>query len=184
MAWVDALDLSGATWSEIIGAPAGRNYRTNLDAALISVSGDECRLVLRAAPANDCVISDVAIGEKAGSGDAWDFAAAPVNVQVSGSDDFTISAGANVTTDTIALAIDDSKSYIVAFHRVAGGNETRISANPGGAHYYATPETDETEVVAPDGYDASAWRFVEKLQVQSVVTPTGAGLSMGLRIGL
>lgn len=115
--WFDT--FSQNLTQESSGWPSS-NLRLVLDTALLSVDGTKVRLVLACPQVVGSVVCDALyIGEKAASGDAYDFASTPTQLLVGASGTFNLDQNApDVTTDALTFTFDHTKSYVIAAHFV------------------------------------------------------------------
>lgn len=119
--WVTAIALSSSGNSNGWG---GYTLRSVIPASDL-IAGSKLRLILRGASSGtDLAVSKAYIGLQAASGDAYDFATAPVQVLVGGSGSFSVPTGATVTSDEILLSIDGTKNLVLAVACTAGDMAT------------------------------------------------------------
>lgn len=160
VAYSQALDLNSTGWS-------GFNLRMRVNSSLLALSGTQTRLTLQASTLASCAIDGLYIGNRASSGDGWDFeSGTQVQVLVGGSATFTVSANTETVTDAIAFALDNTKDVIVAVHfnttsavRGANGITNTVQYNRGAAN--------ETATANVSGYSTlnNALRLVNKIEV-------------------
>lgn len=134
----------------------GYSFRQVISAAQISTSGSQVKVVFNADTGRSFAIDKAYIGHKAASGNAWDFDGNQVQLTFSsGSAGFSISAGASITSDAVAFALDETKDLIIAFDWTNSGTlgaRGKITQSGWTAYVKNTAGTDESSVTAPSGY--------------------------------
>lgn len=158
-AFSQSLSADNSGWS-------GFNMRQVLNSTLLSASGSLVRLTLQAANAAGCSIDGIYIGHAAASGDAYDFDGGQVQLKVSGSGSFSISAGASVVTDAATFALDQSKNLVIAAHFNATSSIRSVSAS--NATNYFKSAANETSTSDVSGYTSAivTVRLINKIEVQ------------------
>lgn len=143
--WTGASEDSG--WN-------GYSFRCAISPTAIIATGTTCRLKITAG-SGTITIGKAYIGDKAASGNAWDFATTPIQVLFSGNPNITISPGVTVYSDMISYPVTDLVSIIGSFY-FSGATQFRRSATAGGngwVTYYTSG--DFAAAVTPSGF--STW---------------------------
>lgn len=118
------------------------------------VAGSKIRLTLQSAAASGCVISKVFIQHVAGSGDTYDFSAAPIQLAFAGGAGVTIPANSEVVTDEAVFTVNPTVPLIVSAYITSGD----VAGNypVGWSSYYKSG--DDTTTVDAAGYSSSAYQ--------------------------
>lgn len=154
---------------------SGVTIRMVIPGSALSTSGSNVRFTLKCPDAigSSTSIAAMYIGEYAGSGDAYDMkssAPAPTQVLVGGSGSFTLPyQGDDVKTDSLAFAIDETKTYVIAMAITGSGAVPRTAAAAvSGAQGYSKSGNDASTANAT-GYgtsgSAGAVSFIKKIDV-------------------
>ena len=127
------------------------------------LSGSKVRLTLAAATTGTApVITAAYAGNRAGSGDAYDFATTPVPITVAGSPTFTIPINTEVVTDEIVLTVG-ATDLIISAHFSAGDCRQRVPTT-GWTTYYKTGADAST--VNTSGYSSTPGNvLIRKIEV-------------------
>jgi hypothetical protein len=147
------------------------NVRSSMQAGIVA-AGNSVTVEFAAAPTGQNLRIDTAwIGNRADSGDAYDFDGNHVQLKFNGgSDGFNIAAGTTITSDLATIDLDGSKDVIVAFHVNADTATDEISYNTSPASGFVSYEkqtSDESSVSDATGYSTQAGRFVGVSKVTS-----------------
>lgn len=153
----------GDTWVETYQAELtnnGGNWAGGLTSRILIPSSalmaaSKVRLTLRGGSASFNV-AQAAIGLRATTGDAYDFAATPVTVTAGGSGSFTIPAGDDIVTDQVSLTIPSGRDIVFAFYAAAGGGRF-ATATAGWASYYKA--ANDVTTVNATGYTTESRRY-------------------------
>ena len=169
--WVDSFATTFT--GETSAAWGQRTVRQIIPAASLSTSGSYVRVVMECPLLNlGPDVDALYIGEKAGSGDAYDMASSPTPVQltVGGSTSFSLPQnGGEIKTDGATFAIDETKSYILSAHFSNGtfiGVNLRSVTGISGADMHYKAGVSEAATANVSGYtNSSATRLFKKVQV-------------------
>lgn len=104
---------------------ASETGRVVVNSSLIP-SATHFRLTLSAGT-SVCTVDKMYIGEAAASGDAYDFAATPVQVTFAGLTTVSIPANGSTVSDLITLTTDGTKNIVISYY-IASGQTAAISA--------------------------------------------------------
>lgn len=148
----NTLDTDNAGWD-------GRNIRQWFAAALFSASGVKVRLYFEAPASGYQRWNNIYVGHAAASGDAFDWAAAPVQVKFGDGtwSWWQASDGDVVRSDLVDFAYDETKPLLVAWYPQSGSDTTRKKSGLG-ANYnaYYKSAASETSTVDVTGYTAQS----------------------------
>lgn len=139
-----------------------RNFRQIIaNANLANLPAVAVRVTFTAGAAGDNFgIDAAAIGLKAGSGDAYDFAGTPVALTFAGAPGFDIAAGQSITSDPAVLAIGGSDSLVIAYHTLNNAAKDQVrsksTATTGWSVYFKDGASDVTTVNASGYTDLTA----------------------------
>lgn len=96
------------------------------------------------------------IGHWNGSGDTYDFESTPVQVQVGGSNGFTLTAGAgDVLSDEVTFALDNTKYFTVSFG-LTSGDARQGTGGTNYQTYYKSAATADAGVADVTGFSTTA----------------------------
>lgn len=180
-------------------------WRQLIPSASISNTGNPyTRVTFKASSGEALTLNPVYIGQKADSGDAYDFKAAPVQLLFGGNAGFAIGAGETQVSDSAAFSIPAGKDIIISYYtsgdashngfRVKSsmtnwqpyyksGNDAATQNATGYSAYTANYSLGISLVEA--GYDLSAnkvtWFFMETLKrkwdsISGIYRPRDLGL--------
>lgn len=146
--------LFTATFTADSGAGSSTTFRFVIPASTLAGSNvySQVRLLFRATAAGTLTYNPGYIQEKAGSGDAYDFSATPVQITVGSSGTITIPAGTEVWSDWLDLAIDAAKNYVVSLYKTGGTSRQETTS---GITQYSKAGSDASTVNA-SGYSGPA----------------------------
>lgn len=143
------------------------NTRCRVAASQISTSGSKIRLTLAAY--SGVTFTDVFIGE---AGTNYNFAGTPTRVTFGGSNGGTIGSGAELVSDDVAFALDETKDYIVSCLLSGSGTGSPYATNDGGGWtgwYKTGANLTDTQATSPSGTYTSG--FAPMLRKLEVVQP-------------
>lgn len=165
--WSDTLDRNSVGWPNY-------NIRLRIGNSLISTSGTQVRLRLRGPSSGAALAVDaLTIGHKAASGDEYDFATTPTAVTVGGSASFTVGVNAEVLTDWITFALDETKDLIVAAHTVSGDLRTKSGGSSATLDVWSKAGASEATTANVAGYSQAGsadMALVDRIEVGSGVS--------------
>lgn len=126
------------------------------------------RITIAASTAAGCVFDTWYVGNRAASGDDWDFAAAPTQITWdAGSASKTITASNSYLSDEINFSWDTSKGLVFSTYISTGsGGGRRVDPTGSVSTYYKAGATDVTTVDA-SGYTShstTTW-WITKIEV-------------------
>lgn len=164
--WAATVQTGDGTWASWTGLGVDRNFRIIIKNGSITDNANTIRIKLKGNPTVDLIIQDIAIGERATSGDLFDYATTPSNIQQGSSDSFTLNAGTSEYTDTLSFSIDSSKDYLIAINVP---NPHSVAYLDGSAEQYAKlTADDETETIDVTGY--ASWDELVTIEAIEAVT--------------
>lgn len=128
---------------------AGYTLVQTITAAIIPRDGSSFIITFESG-SSTLKISGAYIGEQAGSGDAYDFAGTPTQITFdTGAAFFEIASGSTKASDLITFAIDETKTYLVAFQMSDAGKGYLKQTNDGAQNtdnYYKASGSDAATV--------------------------------------
>lgn len=131
------------------GDNAGYTYVQTIAAAIIPRDGSSVVVTFESG-SSTLKVSGAYIGEQAGSGDAYDFAGTPTQITFDGGAAFfEISSGSTKASDQITFAVDETKTYLVAFQMSDAGKGYMKQTNDDSQNtncYYKNAGTDAATV--------------------------------------
>lgn len=146
----------------------GFDLRMVLTAAqLLDKTGSKVRARLKGGSGENAQVSASHFGHQAGAGDAYDMDGTQVALNFSGSNAYTINAGALTQSDDITYAFDGTKGLVFAFHFNNASHDTIGSLIVSGYTQYHKSTAAETGTSDVTGYTSGAntLRFVQEVQV-------------------
>lgn len=158
-----AADLTTTIFEQTLNDDAdgntGATRRQMINAAILTDPGFtpvEARVRFEAGSGEQLTITKAYIGHKAGAGDAYDFAATPVQLLFSASASVTIPAGMAVESDWAAFVWDRSSGIIVSYYMNGGlsADSERFLNSVANAEAYIKAAVDEAATVDVTGYSA------------------------------
>lgn len=109
----------------------------------------QMRVTFEAASASEgLIVTDAYVGHRAGAGDAYDFAATPVQLLFSGVANVSIGIGGTATSDLASFAYDKTSDLLVAYY-VGGGtgqDSARERTSVSGVNRYVKAANDAATV--------------------------------------
>lgn len=199
--WLNAYSASLDT--DANATTTNYTWRIIFPTALLSNTGNPyVRVTFKASSSEALTLDPCYIGQKADSGDAYDFQAAPVQLLFGGNAGFAIAAGATQVSDSAAFSIPAGKDIIVSFYTsgdashngflrqtvatIASYYKSGSDASTQNATGYSSYGTYNLSVhLIEAGYDLSAnkctWFFMETLKrkwdsINGIYRPRDLGL--------
>jgi hypothetical protein len=150
---------------------ADYNIRNVLGASNLSGSGTQIRVEFQSGTVSgyDLPLSGAYVGEKASSGNSWDFDGNQVQLLFGGSSSKTILSGEKFFSDWVSFSVDDTKDLIVSFAITAStNNSTAYSSTLGNSMYYKSSSGSDVGTTAPSSYSTvgTANYCVSKIEVK------------------
>lgn len=128
------------------------------------------RITFEAGAAEGLTITNAYIGHAAGAGDAYDFAAAPVQLLFAGGASKAIALGATALTDWASFVYNKTSALLVAFYTAGGaGADTKRLKNavPNTTYYYKL--ANDAATINKTGYNTNAsLNAINKIEVSEV----------------
>lgn len=130
------------------------------------------RLRLEAGSSEACTFSKVYVGHRAGSGDAYDFAATPVQILFSGGASGVASAGSTITSDWAAFVYDKTSDLLIAMYLGGGASSdmTRYKPSVTNVHSYYYLADEAATVNKTTGYTDQATNVLQAINLIEVDT--------------
>jgi len=112
---------------------AGSNttFRFVIAASAITVSGSKIRLTLQGHAAG--TINDVFFGQKASSGDAYDFETTPTRITFNGGSSSVATINGAIVSDVINFTLDETKDHVISVYQ-SGTVTTKFFASAGSSY--------------------------------------------------
>ncbi|HOD52901.1 MAG TPA: hypothetical protein PKJ08_00100 [Candidatus Cloacimonadota bacterium] len=150
---INWLTAASATFTRTYSPGSGYTRRQLIPSSDISNSGRPYTRVTFNNSISDISLSlnPVYIGQKADSGDAYDFQTTPVELKFSGSSGFSIAAGQTITSDPALFTIPTGKDLLISFYE--SGSSRLSNGVKNGWNYYYKAGNDAATVNAT-GYAA------------------------------
>lgn len=130
-----------------------QNWRQVINPANLQASGNRIRFRLRGHTTIATDFTGMTFQHRATSGDNYDMVGTPVAITVEGHAAFTLEANANVWSDWIAFALDETKAVVIAWH-LASGYLRYQSAAGANFDYYNKTGASEIATANVTGYSA------------------------------
>lgn len=164
----DVWDVA-ASWTPASGSTgwAGYTMRMVVDASILPAAS-KLRLTLQSfAGAGGFTVKNMYVGIKAAAGDAYDFAATPLQVTFnSGSAGVTVANGDNIVSDPVNLAVSDAQSIVISVAFVDAGTAlSSVATRPtqaGWAGFYKL--ADDAATVDATGYTTGSIYLVTSVE--------------------
>ncbi len=144
------------------GGTAGQTYRMHIPSADVTSAEGLISLKFAFATTSDYTIDACYIGNRATSGDVYDFDPDRVQVTFNGGDaGVTVGTSVDVTSDGVAYTVDGSRDLIVsvAFNASQPGNPNRVDMN--GIFYYKAG--NDASTVDATGYSTYSTNYLTGL---------------------
>lgn len=129
-------------------------------AALTLPSGviTQMRITWEAGSTEQVTITNAYIGHRAGAGDAYDFAATPVQLLFSGLASVTIPAGTLQACDLASFAYNKTSDLLIAYYMGGGtgADMVRYASGLGGNYDHFNKAANDAATVDKTGYGTSA----------------------------
>lgn len=155
-----SFDTDSVSW-------ANYSCRQVIDASILSTSGTKVRLTFRAGNSQNMKVDHVSIVEQDSGADGK---AAPTEVLFSAASGFDCAAGAEIVSDELSFAIDESKSYLVIwdFSSDSSKDDMRKKTGLTGRTHYYKGSTDSYSSQTVTGFTtvSSEVRGVTKIEVK------------------
>ena len=151
----NTLDADSSGWN-------GYTLVMRFETALLTMpSGSitQVRFKFEGGAAEGMDISSAYVGHAAGTGDAYDFAATPVQLLWAGSGSKSIGAGATATTDWASFAYNKTSALLVALYSGAAADTFRKRDSVTNATLYYK-NANEPATVDKTGYSSSATTLI------------------------
>ncbi len=148
------------TWlANLNGNDSGQenlSIRQVIPAADLSSSGSTFTITVEASTSGALAVDHVSIVERSGS--TANGVTTPTEILFNGSSGFSISSGAELTSDVTAFTIDPTRDYLVVFDIAStNGNPRRID---GSGTYYVKSATDSYDQSEVSGYASSSRTYI------------------------
>lgn len=148
-------DTLSSNYTELIGIP-----NSQFSAITGTITQIRCNIY---AGASNYTIDKIYIDNAAASGDVWDFDGSPVQLQVGGSNTFTVTAGTEQTTDARAFTRVAGRGIAIRIYRNGSSHSFKFNASVTGANsgyvgtgdFAASPnDVTATSTTRPGGVEA------------------------------
>lgn len=134
------------------GGWSGYTPRNIISSSVISNAGlAYVRVTFKSGVAGGMVVSNAYIGQKADTGDVYDFKSTPVELLFSGVSGFSIGANTSIVSDSAAFSIPSGKDIIVSLYISSGYARVNNSVT-GWSNYYSSGNSAGT--VNASGYSS------------------------------
>lgn len=153
--------LSASSWVPASGSSgwAGYTLRTVVDASVLPAASKLRFTLTSFLGSGGFTVKNMYVGIKAAAGDAYDFAATPIQATFnSGSAGVTVANGASIVTDPVVLSITDAQSIVIAVAFVDSGVAlSAVGAIPTKTGWSSFNKlADDAATVDATGYTTSA----------------------------
>lgn len=125
--WSQTLTSNSVGWNTITGV----NTIAAAAMSLPTYGITRMRFKIEAATTEGCIITNMYVGHKAASGDAYDFAATPVQVLFSGSAGVTIAISTDTWSDWCTFSYDKTTPLSLAWYISSSTDSLRQSTGLG-----------------------------------------------------
>jgi len=157
----------------------GYTYRQMIPSSDISNAGRPyTRVTFKVSAKRPLTLNPIYIGQKADSGDAYDFQTTPVELKFSGSSGFAAAAGQIVTSDPALFTIPIGKDLVISFY-VSGdsGHNGFKKDQKVGWNYYYKGGNDAATVNATGYFTVGDASLSVSLVEAGISTGAGIGIS-------
>jgi len=155
-------------------AEGGQTYRQRIPSSDISNAGRPyTRVTFNASSTEALTLNPIYIGQRADSGDAYDFQATPVELKFSGSSGFAIGAGQTIKSDPAEFMIPTGKDLIISFYTPGDASHTGFAqiTKSGWSFYYKGG--NDAATVNATGYNAANGYLINVSLVEAGTTGGG-----------
>lgn len=161
----DTLNADGSTWTNY-------NFRIVFEAAGLTAPGGtltQIRFTLQPASGVAFAWDAMYVAHKAAAGDAWDYAASPVQLLVAGAGTGTLAAGSTTVTDWATFGWDQTSGVTFAIHQAnSASNSPRILDGATNVATYVKLGASDIHTANETGYAAAGQelQLVSKIEVR------------------
>jgi hypothetical protein len=148
----------------------GYTFAQVYDLAALTLPSDSItrmRVRIQAVTSEGCDIDGMYVGHQAGAGDAYDFAATPVQILFSGSGSVSVGAGSTALSDWASFAYDKTSKLVFAWHISSAADAMKRKLSTSNVTSYFRAATSEAATVNKTaGYtgDATTTYFINLIE--------------------